>query len=289
LISQNLKSLGNSGIFGISENLLYTKCKGKYALSPDGELKLLSIQEFSEPRFKPTGFELERGNGSGLIATPRDESDMALKDDEREAYENKMRSIRRAKIACFDMIQCNPELDTFVTMTLSPDAVGDRASWGDAYAAIRSWLSNRVQRRGLKYILVPEYHHDGKSIHFHSVMNADALKLDKARYPDSGRLMYHKGQQVYNLADFEGGFSTAKLIGGEDATDKVAKYIFKYMGKQMGAKIGGRYYLHGGQLRAPLLRYADDPAELIIPGAVQTHEKNVEVLPGLTYKERYYV
>lgn len=277
-------------IHRVSENLLTTRCKGKYAVSPDGEIKLLSIQQFSEPRFKPSGWEDSRRDGTKKkIAPPDDGSDIVMDERERDVWADKMRAVRRAKIACFDIIQCNPDLDVFATLTLSADSVGDRGSWENAYGAVRGWLSNRVQRRGLKYILVPEYHKDGKSIHFHAVMNRDSLALEKARYPDSGRLMYHKGQQVYNVADFTGGFTTAKIIGGEDATDKVSKYIFKYMGKQMGAKIGGRYYLHGGDLRAPLCRYADDPAELLLPDAVPTHTKSVDVTENLTYKEWYFV
>ena len=287
VLSENLKSLDSQGLFGVSKNLIQTKCKGKYVLSSDGELKLLSIQEFSQPRFIPKGWELPKKERPK--ADLPECSDIDLDDREAAAYADKMRAIRRAKIACFDFIQCNDDLDTFVTMTLSPDAVGDRAEWDDAYGAVRSWLSNRVQRRNLKYILVPEYHKDGKSIHFHSVMNSGALNLEKARYPDTGRLMYHKGQQVFNLADFAGGFSTAKIIKGENATDKVAKYIFKYMGKQMGAKIGGRYYLHGGKLREPLLRYADDPSELLLPEAVATHEKNVQITENLSYRELFFV
>ncbi|MBR6726345.1 MAG: hypothetical protein IKL81_05080 [Clostridia bacterium] len=285
MISQSVKSLSDSPLFGVSENLLYTRCKAKYAVTPEGETKLLSIQEFSQPRFKPEGWELPQ---KSKIASSDDGSDIVLDEAEKDSFSDKLRAVRRAKIACFDYIVCNPELDVFATLTLSPDAV-ERSSWTEAYKAIRGWLSNRVQRHYLRYILVPEYHKDGKSIHFHSVMNSAALKLNKARYPDSGRLMYHKGQQVYNIADFKGGFTTAKIITGESSADKVAKYIFKYMGKQMGARIGGRYYLHGGDLRVPLCRYADDPAELLLPGSVPTHTKEVEVTQNLRYKEVYFV
>lgn len=196
MVSESLKSLNSYSLFGVSENMVYKHCKGKYARLPSGELKLLSIQEFSQPRFIPEGWELP-GKKKKFISS-EDGSDIDLDEKERDAFFDKLRVVRRAKIACFDKIQCNPDMDTFVTLTLSPEKVSNRGSWDDAYAAVRAWLSNRVQRRGLKYVMVPEYHHDGKSIHFHSVMNQSALNLEKARYPDSGRLMYHKGQHFHS-------------------------------------------------------------------------------------------
>lgn len=287
-LSQNLKSLEKSGIFQFSENMLRKKCKAKYAVTSDGELRLLAVQEFSQPRFMPKGWEMQKSIKHSSLDLDIGE-DIVLEPDEQLKFANTIRAVRRAKIACFDMIQCNPELDTFATLTLSPDTVGDRTDWDSAYGVMRGWLSNRVQRNDLKYICVPEHHKDGKSIHFHAVMNSEALNLEKARYPDTGRLMKHKGQQVYNVADFTAGFTTAKLISGESATDKVAKYIFKYMGKQMGQKIGGRYYLHGGRLSVPLCRYSDDPSELIPEGVEPTHTKELEITGNLTYKEYYYV
>ncbi len=290
MLSQNSDFPRPVGVFGVSENLLTTKCKGKYVLSPDGELKLLSIQEFSQPRFRPEGWERSgEARRDNVIDSSEYDEDIILELDEREKFVNLMRAVRRAKSGAFDLIQCNPDLDTFVTLTLDPTKVDDRSSWDCAYGAIKAWLSNRVQRNGLKYVLISEYHKKGSAIHFHAMMNSTALHLIEARYPKNGRLIKDKGQQVYNLSDYSAGFSTAKIITGENATDKVSKYIFKYMGKQINNKIGGRYYLHGGDLRKPVYRYSDDPDELLLPGAVPTFTKEVEVTQNLKYKERYFV
>lgn len=287
---ESLFSSDSVGVFQVSENLITTKCKAKYAKDPDGNLRIISVQEFSQPRFRPSGWELPSKKSSTAFdgADGDIENDILLEEAERFSYENKIRAVRRAKIACFDFILCNPDLDAFCTFTLDPKKVQDRTDWKCAYQAIRNWLSNRVQRRGLKYILVPEYHKDGKSIHFHAVMNSTALSFREARYP-SGRLIKDKGQQVYNVEDYTAGFSTMKLISGENAQDKVAKYIFKYMGKQMGSKISGRYYLHGGDLVSPILKYADSPDELIPDGSVPKHTKNVEITCNLSFKEQFFI
>ena len=295
MISKNPDYPRAAGALGVSDALLTTRCKGKYVLQADGSCKLLSIQEFSQPRFRPPGWELCDSQHSEHQHTPEDNedgsdgSDIVLDASERWSFENVMRAVRRAKIGAFDLILCNPDLDAFVTLTLDPTKVSDRSSWDSAYGAIKAWLSNRVQRNGLKYVLISEYHKKGNAIHFHSMMNSAALRLIEARYPKNGRLIKDKGQQVYNLADYYAGFSTAKIITGESSTDKVAKYIFKYMGKQINNKIGGRYYLHGGDLRKPIYRYSDDPDELLLPGAVPTFTKEVEVTENLRYKEVCFV
>lgn len=229
----------------ISENLALHHCRAKYV--PDlenGGYKLASIQKASRPIFNE-GFEqvvdrqpLKTEDENKIVETS---SDDLVK-----------RATRRAKERCFDYILCN-DLDVFTTLTYNPDHA-DRESYSDVYKKLSTWLSNRVQRRGLIYVCVPEYHADGKSIHFHMLSNREPLKL-----VDSG----HKkgGQIIYNVDDWDWGFSTSLIVDGEDARTKVAKYIFKYMGKQLGQKIGGRYYLSGGKLSEPLFVFSEDPSE----------------------------
>ena len=142
---------------------------------------------------------------------------------------------------------CNPDLDTFVTFTVDPNQA-DRQSYDQICAKLSVWLSNRVQRRRLKYILVPEYHKDGVSIHFHGITNREGLDLVYSGHK-------RKGQKVYNVADLPLGYSTAIRITGENATQKVSKYIWKYITKQKGQKIGGRFFLHGGPMEVPRYEY----------------------------------
>lgn len=230
----------------ISENLALHQCRAKYVPDPEtGGLRLASIQKASRPIFN-AGFEQ-------LFDKPTLKTDEEIEAVASSPGELVKRATRRAKERCFDYILCN-DLDVFTTLTYSPDTA-DRESYEDVYKKLAVWLSNRVQRRGLRYVCVPEYHADGKAIHFHMLSTRDGLKL-----VDSGH--FKEGKKVYNVADWNWGFSTALLVDGEDAREKVAKYIFKYMGKQMGQKIGGRYYLSGGKLSEPLFVYADDPAEL---------------------------
>ena len=137
-----------------------------------------------------------------------------------------------------------------------------RNSYEAVYEAFRVWLSNHVQRRGLKYVAVPEYHSGEKSqdktaIHFHILSNSNAVEL-----VDSGH--YRKGRQVFNIPSWKKGFSTAIYTDGDrGSTDNTAKYICKYMTKSNGNKVGGRYYLSGGNLQRPMYVYGDSIEELV--------------------------
>ena len=260
----------------ISKEAGFSRCRAKYIRQPDGSLKLACIQHFSLPIFNP--LELES-------ATAKREEDFFrikpenLTEAQKEffAKENARRSVRRAKVSCMDMILCNPELDTFATFTFSPEKVTSRADYNELYEVLRVWLSNRVTRRGLKYVITPEHHKDGENIHFHAIMNHEALQLAKAR-------TWRSNNQCYNITDWKHGFSTAFIISGEDAQTKVAKYIFKYMGKQMGQKIGGKYYLHGGKMVSPVYLYGDTVAEFL-NGEIATYQREIRVSENQVYTE----
>ncbi len=171
------------------------------------------------------------------------------------------RALRRARRRVRDLGLANV-FDYFVTLTLDgsqinrydPDAVGDK---------LRRWLSNQVQRKGLRYVLVPELHQDG-AIHFHGFFNAALPVVDsgtltnvpgkakpvkprsaaqRQRWLDAG------AQVVYNLPGWSLGFTTAvKLHGSYPAA---VAYVCKYIGKD-SRKIGGRWFYHGGDLAEPV-------------------------------------
>lgn len=320
------KSFTDNGLWGISQNLATHKCKAKYYPNPDGSLRLGSVECFSVPAFRDGKYEKPKQIPEGYFfhlaqvdeARKRGDADAyayhieMLQKYEREYFDEgvlltakavdvdgdpkelaaadradtRARAIRRAKKSCFDLIMCNHDLDAFVTLTFDPSRVNSR-SYDEVYDRIRGWLSNRVQRQGLKYILVPEFHKDGEKIHFHALMNSSALKLVFARYPN-GRLIKQRRngveKQLFNVDDWEFGFSEAELISGDDAQVRISKYVFKYMGKNWGTRIGGRYYLHGGKLALPTYAYSDDPSEFFELGS-ENYYRSYEVLPGIVYEE----
>ena len=279
--------------FSLSKNASTYTTRAKYYYQPDGTIRLASIQQFSVPRFVPSGYEL-RDKASALGAPVVDPEEIDFLEEGRDSatflQENIERATRRARKNAFDMIMCNPDLDMFCTFTYSPKEVEDKASYDECYKYLCPWLSNRVQRNGLKYVCVPELTKKG-DIHFHALMNKSALKLEQAFYEKSGRAIKHNGKPIYNIADWTRGFTTAEEItraaADENEREAVSKYIFKYMGKQQGQKIGGRYCLIGGDLKKPLYVYGDAPEEFFSGEACRyENEKHID---GIVYREWNYV
>lgn len=160
---------------------------------------------------------------------------------------NDDKSKRRAKRAVYDYIMCNLDLNMFVTLTVDKTQC-DRYDYKQIVKQLNVWLSNRVQRDGLKYVLVPERHKDG-AVHMHGICNREGLNL-----VNSGRK--RGGKTVWNVGDLPLGFSTAIQISGERA--RVGNYILKYITKALAeGKIGGRWYLHGGELEGPRYEYTN--------------------------------
>lgn len=191
---------------------------------------------------------------------------------------------RRAKSKLSDYIRCNPDMNYFVTLTLAPDEV-DRYDYSAVIKRLNSWLGNRVKRNGLKYILVPEHHKDG-AIHFHGVCN-DALSLSfSGRYLRNGKAVTSRtGKKIYNIADFDLGYTTAIKITGKNGTDAVACYVKKYITKDF-RKVGGRYYLHGGALTLPEYLYIRSD-ELDISKRDLPYTCEFEIYDGATLRLAY--
>ena len=265
-----------NNLLNVPEGDVKFLCRAKYIPTAEGGLRLAMIQKMSHPCFSESGWELDKE------AKPKRKLTIS-----EALQENIIRAERRARIQAFDIIQCNPELNAFATFTYSPDKVNDRNAYEQCYDILKVWLSNRVQRNDLKYIVVPERHVKG-GIHFHAVLNASAVNISPAVNSNTGHPIKHKGRWIYNLNDWKAGFSTLELIGSQDADrDAVSKYVFKYMSKQHGI-IGGRYFLHGGALRKPLYVYGNTVDELI--GAhVPTYRREISPAPGITYEELTFI
>lgn len=156
--------------------------------------------------------------------------------------ESARRARSRARNRVFDLINCN-QWNYFITLTLSPDKV-NRYDYTDIVRHLNIWLDNRVRRKGLRYIIVPEHHKDG-AIHFHGLINDVLYVVDSGKKDKQGHI-------IYNLPEWDYGFTTAIELYGSTTT--VSKYVLKYVTKE-NHKVGGRWYLHGGQLAEPTYTY----------------------------------
>lgn len=256
---------------GAAEILYNTRYK---FLRIGGSLVLVESMTFDQPVFNPSKAELTTGKArKGKREELPEDSEEQESDGERSRSAIVARNRARKRI--FDYVLGDEELDLFCTLTLDPSKIS-RTEWVEIIPKLSNWLDNRVRRNGLKYVLVPEYHKDGESIHFHGCMNSDALKVAPSGIKD-------KGDDVYNILSWKYGFSTAKFIRGE-ATDrlKCAKYISKYMTKD-SELVGGRYYLHGGSLAEPVYRYDNEFFDLVDGYRMDFGGKSVKIVDEIAH------
>lgn len=180
-----------------------------------------------------------------VILRPQDGSELPQKEKKQRAD-----NIKRACDKIYDIVAMN-EWDYFFTGTLGDTSFNPRESQ-EVLKPVQKWLNNQSVRKGLKYVLVPEFQPKSGKIHFHGFISGNI------RVKDSGTRIvkgYNKPvsldmckklgidteglQVVYNLPDWKYGFTTAvKAYNGAQAC---ARYIMKYITKD-SKKIFGHYY-----------------------------------------------
>ncbi len=147
-------------------------------------------------------------------------------------------NVKRAKDKLFDLIYCN-DWDYFLTITYDPDAV-DSYNVSEVMQKTARWLNNNVIRRGLRYVLVPEYHKSGR-VHCHALINGVFT------FVDSGKRS--KGRKVYNVPEWQYGWSTAVKVSGDKL--RMSCYITKYITKNAKSVFGRFYWSSRNLVREP--------------------------------------
>lgn len=139
-------------------------------------------------------------------------------------------SLRRTKTRLSDIVVSN-DFDLFCTFTFAED----RQNVDKCKSKMSVWLNNQQKRVGeFDYVIVPEFHKDGKSIHFHALFKGYKGKLEKTKL-----LTPKTKQRVYNIPGYKAGFSTAVKI---DDIEAVGSYIKKYITKDMPQFNGKKRY-----------------------------------------------
>lgn len=198
----------------------------------------------SAPDFGAKGWERVQVHSGAATCTEHKRKSSDPKGEDLE------RSMRRARGKLRRLALAN-EFRWFVTLTIDPEKC-DSFDGAAVVRKLNAWCSNMVQRKGLRYILVPERHKSGR-IHFHGFFN-DCMEVVDSGHTDS------QGHKIFNLPQWSLGFTTA--IELYDDYTKAVGYVCKYVGKQ-GEKPAGRWYYSGGDLREPEVTYAEiSPAEL---------------------------
>lgn len=152
-------------------------------------------------------------------------------------------NIRRARTTIADLVQCN-KFDLFCTFTFNPKKV-DRTNPDECKRVMSQWLHNQQKKQITKisYLIVPEFHKDGKALHFHALFKNYQGKLIFSGHKINGR-------KSFNFESYKSGFSSAVKI---DNSDKVSSYIRKYITKDMPKFKGSKRYWRTYDLKQPRL------------------------------------
>ena len=169
--------------------------------------KFIRLIKYDQPiKVKIKGFE-------------ESQKQIKIKHSGRPNPECLVESIRRSKTTLTDLTICN-EFDLFVTFTFAKD----RQNADLLKRRMSQWLKNEKLRHGyFQYVIVPEFHKDKKSIHFHAL-----FKNYKGTLLDSHHRINNR--KAYNIKSYTLGYSTAVKI---DNIKKVSSYIRKYITKDM--------------------------------------------------------
>jgi len=178
-------------------------------------------------------------------------------------------SLRRSKTKISDIVQCN-DFDSFLTFTFKTN----RYNVESCKTRLSKWIENQKNIHGdFSYLLVPEFHKDGKAIHFHGLFSGYKGKVISSGHKQRGRL-------IYNVKSYRLGFSTLAYI---DNIDKVASYVKKYITKDMPIMAGKkRYWCSKGLIRPQLIQNIvitpDIKAQLLNP--YKKNNINIYELPA---------
>ena len=239
--------MGNSGLLHQREADISASCRIK--IYPDGGLEVMASER---PVFRPvSGWESEEKRVLfSAEGTPEDLE----------------RSRRRAVARITDYARCTP-FEWFVTLTLDGAKI-NRYDYAEVVKKLGVYCSNRVQRQGLRYLLVAEPHQDG-ALHFHGFFGGlperDFIPSGtyvggpikkKPRRPrsaaEAARWVECGAHEVYNLRSWRYGFTTAVRL--DENYDAAITYVCKYI-RKAPEKTGGRWYLSGGDLKLPTVEY----------------------------------
>lgn len=165
------------------------------------------------------------------------------------------RSIRRTRKIIKDITLCNT-FELFATFTFKDD----RQNVIHSKQKMSHWLNNQRKRTGkFSYLIVPEFHKDQHSLHFHALFGGYQGKVAQSLNAE-GNPKVVRGREVYHLPSYRLGFTDVKIIDDKkDSHTKVAFYIQKYITKDMPTFAGKKRFWTSKGLAKPATE--DNPPE----------------------------
>lgn len=175
-------------------------------------------------------------------------------DSQLEKYLKKRIKERREKIV--DISLCN-SWEYFVTLTFDPnnkEYFPNGYDYSQATNLMKKWLNNQKHKnKHMRYIIVQEFMKESGLVHFHGLFSCINWDLSIATNPNKHfEPIIINGSQIYNLEDYDFGFSTVSIIKD---TSKVSHYISKYITKDLITLHNKKVFWHSRNLSIPKLEF----------------------------------
>lgn len=148
-------------------------------------------------------------------------------------------SYNRTKQTIYDYCK-NNDFTYFVTLTFK-----ENISNKELQSQFKNWVDTfRRTNPNFKYLFVREYHKKGK-IHIHGLVGGCTFNLSLFK-------VNKKGISIYNILDYDLGYSTCTFIQNKNAC---CKYICKYITKELCREKNVKRYWASRNLIKPIVDY----------------------------------
>lgn len=156
--------------------------------------------------------------------------------------------LKKVKTNIIDLAFNYDKWEYFITLTFNDKEIGEY-SHENAIKCLTKWIDNQKhQNRDFTYLLVPEFHKSGR-LHFHGlVAHVPKWKLEEGRSAKTRRLLKVNGLQIYNLKNYNLGYTTISKIQSQE---KVSNYISKYATKDLIKLKNKKRYWYSRNLQKP--------------------------------------
>src|SRR5690606_28195058 len=106
--------------------------------------------------------------------------------------------------------------------------------------------------KSFQYAVVPEFHSDGISLHFHALISDYKGEITEAINPNTGKPLIKKRRKVYDFPNYTLGHSEVYFIGDtEEDRIRSAFYLLKYLKKDMPTFKNKKRYWTSRGLKKP--------------------------------------
>lgn len=180
------------------------------------------------------------------------------------------KSLQRTKTTIRDIILCN-NFELFCTFTFKDH----RDEVDVCKARMQYWLQSQQKKYGsFEYVIVPEFHADGKALHFHALFQGFKGKIVQAQNPQGEDLVSRSGRNIFNIKGWRNGFAECTYIDdGPNDQAKVASYVTKYITKDMPVFRGKKRYWVSQGIARPITATNVDELPYLADDTLQRFEK----------------